>query len=180
MHPTHDTAPRTPSARHGAPARHTTPAKPPAPPAHRPAGAPAPPARRPARAPASVTATATAFFALLAVLLALVPAWPAAGAQAGPGGAVPVAAGAAVPHPDLDLHADDGCTPVCAAPVRARHDHLGERPTAPDHHAAAAAHRTGTTPDARTRTRVAPGPVLISPGRTSHDSGRAPPGSSGT
>ncbi|MBU6533297.1 hypothetical protein, partial [Streptomyces mayonensis] len=141
-----------------------------------------PPALRPARAPASVTATATAtaFFALLAVLLALVPAWPAAGAQAGPGGAVPVAAGAAVPHPDLDLHADDGCTPVCAAPVRARHDHLGERPTAPDHHAAAAAHRTGTTPDARTRTRVAPGPVLISPGRTSHDSGRAPPGSSGT
>lgn len=140
------------------------------------------PPRRPAPRTAPHRTAASALGVLLAVLLALVPAWPTAGAQAAPqaGGASPVAAGAAVPHPDLDLHADDGCTPVCASPVRARHDHLGERPTAPDHHAAAAAQGTGTAAHILARTSAAPGPVLVSPGRASHDSGRAPPGPSGT
>ncbi|MBZ6226470.1 hypothetical protein [Streptomyces olivaceus] len=136
------------------------------------------PPHRPAPRTAPPRTAATALGVLLGVLLALVPAWPTAGAQAATqaGGA----AGAAVPHPDLDLHADDGCTPVCASPVRARHDHLGERPTAPDHHAAAAARGTGPAADDLTRTSAAPGPVLVSPGRASHDSGRAPPGPSGT
>lgn len=52
---------------------------------------------------------------LLTVLLPLVPAWPAAGAHVGPSGPLAAAAATAVPHPALDLHADDGCTPVCAA-----------------------------------------------------------------
>ncbi|MBZ6139989.1 hypothetical protein [Streptomyces olivaceus] len=160
MRPEHDTAPAHRAAR----ARRGT------------------PPLRPAPGTAPHRTAATALGVLLAVLLALVPAWPTAGAQAAPqtGGAAPVAAGAAVPHPDLDLHADDGCTPVCASPVRARHDHLGERPTAPDHHAAAAARGTGTAARILTRTSAAPGPVLVSPGRASHDSGRAPPGPSGT
>ncbi|NEB62890.1 hypothetical protein G3I61_25005, partial [Streptomyces diastaticus] len=52
---------------------------------------------------------------LLTVLLPLVPAWPAAGARVGPDGPLAAAVATAVPHPALDLHADDGCTPVCAA-----------------------------------------------------------------
>lgn len=87
---------------------------------------------------------------LLTVLLPLVPAWPAAGAHVGPSGPLAAAAATAVPHPALDLHADDGCTPVCAAPC------------------------------GHARTSFAPGPVPVSPGRASHDSGRAPPVSSGT
>ncbi|MFJ6074248.1 hypothetical protein ACIQFU_26025 [Streptomyces sp. NPDC093065] len=123
---------------------------------------------------------ATVLTVLLTVLLPLVPAWPAAGAQVGPSGPLAAAAATAVPHPALDLHADDGCTPVCAAQPRARHDLPAERPTAPDHHAAATALRAGASPGAHARTSAAPGPVPVSPGRTSHDSGRAPPVSSGT
>lgn len=123
---------------------------------------------------------ATVLTVLLTVLLPLVPAWPAAGAHVGPGGPLAAAAATAVPHPALDLHADDGCTPVCAAQPRARHDQLGERPAAPDQHAATAAHAAGVAPGAHARTSAAPGRVAVSPGRTRHDSGRAPPVSSGT
>ncbi len=122
---------------------------------------------------------ATVLTVLLTVLLPLVPAWPAAGAQVGPGGPLVAAAATAVPHPALDLHADDGCTPVCAAQPRARHDQPGERPAAPDQPAATAAHAAGAAPGARAHTSAAPGPVPVSPGRTRHDSGRAPPVSSG-
>ncbi|MEV5013685.1 hypothetical protein ACIGW1_05980 [Streptomyces sp. NPDC053780] len=117
---------------------------------------------------------------LFGVLLPLVPAWPAVGVQVGPGGR-PLAAAAVtgLPHPAPDLHADDGCTPACAAQPRARHDQPGEGPTAPDRQATATAHGTGTCPGARTRTVAAPGPVPVSPGRRSHDSGRAPPLPSG-
>ncbi|MFF0589796.1 hypothetical protein ACFYWD_27910 [Streptomyces sp. NPDC003781] len=123
---------------------------------------------------------ATVLTVLLTVLLPLVPAWPAAGARVGPGGPLAAAAATAVPHPALDLHADDGCTPVCAAQPRARHDQLGERPAAPDQHGATLAHTAGTAPGAHARTSAAAGPVPVSPGRTRHDSGRAPPVSSGT
>ncbi|WP_328563435.1 hypothetical protein [Streptomyces coelicoflavus] len=123
---------------------------------------------------------ATVLTVLLTVLLPLVPAWPAAGAQVGPSGPLAAAAATAVPHPALDLHADDGCTPVCAAQPRARHDQPAERPTAPDHHAAGAGRGAGAASGAHARTSAAPGPVPVSPGRTSHDSGRAPPVSSGT
>ncbi|GAA2566086.1 MULTISPECIES: hypothetical protein [Streptomyces] len=122
---------------------------------------------------------ATVLTTLLAVLLPLVPAWPAAGAHVGPSGPLAAATATSVPHPALGLHADDGCTPVCAAQPRARHDLLGERPTAPDQHAATGAHGAGPAPGARPRTSAAPGPVPVSPGRASHDSGRAPPVSSG-
>ncbi|MFC8875026.1 hypothetical protein [Streptomyces ardesiacus] len=116
---------------------------------------------------------------LLTVLLPLVPAWPAAGARVGPDGPLAAAVATAVPHPALDLHADDGCTPVCAAQPRARHDQPAERPAAPDHYATATGHRAGAVPGSRPRTSAAPGPAPVSPGRTSHDSGRAPPVSSG-
>ncbi|MCV2463000.1 hypothetical protein OEB94_27415 [Streptomyces sp. ICN988] len=118
---------------------------------------------------------------LLTVLLPLVPAWPAAGAHVGPSGPLAAAAATAVPHPALDLHADDGCTPVCAAQPRARHDQPAGRPTAPDQHPATTAYLGGgAAPGGHARTSFAPGPVPVSPGRASHDSGRAPPVSSGT
>ncbi|BET46823.1 hypothetical protein RGQ21_18050 [Kitasatospora aureofaciens] len=118
---------------------------------------------------------------LLTVLLPLVPAWPAAGAHVGPSGPLAAAAATAVPHPALDLHADDGCTPICAAQPRARHDQQAGRPTAPDQHPATTAHlQGGAAPGGHARTSLAPGPVPVSPGRASHDSGRAPPVSSGT
>ncbi|WP_399891307.1 hypothetical protein ACGH7X_31170 [Streptomyces sp. BBFR51] len=123
---------------------------------------------------------ATVLTVLLAVLLPLVPAWPAAGAHVGPSGPLAAATATAVPHPAFDQYADDGCTPVCAAQPRARHDQPAERPTAPDQHAATAPHAPGATPGARTRTSAAPGPLPVSPGRASHDNGRAPPVSSGT
>jgi hypothetical protein len=136
---------------------------------------------RPARdtAPAPGHRLAALLTALLVVLLPLVPAWPAAGAHVGPSGPLAVAAATAVPHPAFDHLADDGCTPVCAAQPRARHDQPAERPTAPDHHAATA-HAPGAASGAHTPTSTAPGPVPVSPGRASHDSGRAPPVSSGT
>ncbi|WP_217142078.1 hypothetical protein [Streptomyces sp. AC627_RSS907] len=146
-------------------------------PAHR--TAPAPAGRRVA-AP-RVTSPVTPLIVLLAVLLALVPAWPAAGAHAGRGGPLPAGTATAVPHPAFDRHADDGCTPACAAQARARHDHLGERPTAPDHPTATTAQGAGTAPAPRARTSAAPGSApAASPGRASHDRGRAPPASCGT
>ncbi|WP_432084254.1 hypothetical protein [Streptomyces sp. WAC 04229] len=122
---------------------------------------------------------ATVLTVLLSVLLPLAPAWPGVGVHAGPGAPLAAAAATAVPHPVPDLHADDGCTPACAAQARARHDQPVEGPTAPDHHATTTAHGAGTVPGAHPRTAAAPGPVRVSPGRTSHDSGRAPPLSPG-
>ncbi|MEW2448119.1 hypothetical protein AB0896_11225 [Streptomyces parvulus] len=120
---------------------------------------------------------ATVLTVLLGVLL-LVPAGPGVGVHAGPGGPLAVAAATAVPHPAPDLHADDGRTPACAAQPRARHDQPAEGP-APDRHATTTAHGTGPAPGAHPRTPAVPGPVPVSPGRKSHDSGRAPPLSSG-
>ena len=122
---------------------------------------------------------ATVLTVLLGVLLSLVPARPLVGVHAGPGGPFAAAAATALPHPAPDLHADDGCTPACAAQPRARHDQPGEGPAAPDDRAAATAHGAGAVPGAHARTAAAPGPVPVSPGRRSHDSGRAPPLSSG-
>ncbi|MEJ1197310.1 MULTISPECIES: hypothetical protein [unclassified Streptomyces] len=145
------------------------------------------PARRTAPARRSATATATApghrlaatLIALLAVVLTLVPAWPAAGAGIAVPGPAPVPAAATVPHPDSGHHADDGCATTCAAQARARHDHLGERPAPPDR-LGTTTRAPGTAPAALGRTPAVPGPVPVSPGRTSHDRGRAPPVSSGT
>ncbi|MFC8867198.1 hypothetical protein ACFUAC_06005 [Streptomyces sp. NPDC057148] len=115
--------------------------------------------------------------ALLAVLLTLVPAGPLAGAGLALPGTVPAAT--TVPHPDTGFHADDGCTTSCATQARARHDHLGER-TAPPDRLATATRPTGVAPAAHRRTTAPSGSVSVSPGRTSHDRGRAPPASSGT
>ncbi|WP_225647676.1 hypothetical protein, partial [Streptomyces solaniscabiei] len=123
---------------------------------------------------------AAALVGLLAVLLALVPAWPAPGARVAPGGPLPVHSVTAVPRPDSGFHADDGCPSSCATQARPRHDHLGERPSAPDH-VAVTAHGTGVAPAAHERrTPTPPGSPSVSPGRTGHDRGRAPPAPSGT
>ncbi|MFD8273606.1 hypothetical protein [Streptomyces flaveolus] len=123
---------------------------------------------------------AVALTVLLAVLLALVPAWPAPGVRVAPGGPLPVHSVTAVPRPDNGFHADDGCPSACATQTRLRHDHLGERPSAPDH-LAVTAHGTGVVPAAHERrTPTTPGSPSVSPGRTGHDRGRAPPPPPGT
>ncbi|WP_189232109.1 hypothetical protein [Streptomyces flaveolus] len=123
---------------------------------------------------------AAALTVLLAVLLALVPAWPAPGARVAPGGPLPGHSVTALPRPDSGFHADDGCPSTCATQARPRHDHLGERPSAPDH-LAVTAHRTGVAPAAHERrTPTPPGSPSVSPGRTGHDRGRAPPAPPGT
>ncbi|MER7189608.1 hypothetical protein [Streptomyces flaveolus] len=117
---------------------------------------------------------AAALTVLLAVLLALVPAWPA------PGGPLPVHSVTAVPRPDSGFHADDGCPSTCATQARPRHDHLGERPSPPDR-LAVSAHGTDVVPAAHERrTPTTPGSPSVSPGRTGHDRGRAPPAPPGT
>ncbi|MFE9702130.1 hypothetical protein [Streptomyces sp. NPDC005930] len=124
-----------------------------------------------------------AVLTVLLTLLLLVQARPGADARAGDhagyAGALAVAGATAVPHPAPDLHVDDGCAPDCAVQPRARHDQPAERPAAPDQPAAAPARGAGLVPAARTRAPAGSGPVPASPGRTSHDSGRAPPVSSG-
>ncbi|MFI0038110.1 hypothetical protein ACH4NS_21845 [Streptomyces mutabilis] len=169
-------APRT-AATPRIPALRTTPAPPT--PALRTTPAPPTPAPRTAttpRTPPSHRLAAT-LTALLAVLLTLVPAGPAAGAGLALPEAVPAAT--TVPRPDTGFHADDGCATTCATQVRARHDHLGERPAPPDR-LATPTRLTGLAPAAHRRATAAPGSVPVSPGRTSHDRGRAPPASSGT
>lgn len=115
---------------------------------------------------------AAAFTALLAVLLTLLPA---SGAHPVPTGPVPAAA--PVAHPlGTDHHADDaGAT----AQTRAvRHDHLGERPPPADHHATTP--RGPAVPAAGARTTPPDALPAVSPGRTAHDRGRAPPAPPGT
>ncbi|MEV7791038.1 hypothetical protein AB0O68_03555 [Streptomyces sp. NPDC087512] len=149
-------------------------------PARRPPASPGGESRRPRAVPRTDSRPlAAAVLTLLAVVMALLPAWPAPGVRVA-GGALPVHSATAVPHPGTGYHDEDGCPGTCAAQARPRHDHLGERPAAPDHQATTA-QGTGTTPvaDGR-RTSTASVPVSVSPGRTSHDRGRAPPALSGT
>ncbi|MER7052887.1 hypothetical protein [Streptomyces sp. NPDC000351] len=139
-------------------------------------------ARRTAPTPVCATrhGPAATLTVLLAVLLTLVPAGPAAtGASVAVVGQVPVPAATTLPDPDTGYHADDGCATACAAQARSRHDHLGERPAPPDR-LATTARFTGAAPAAHGRTTAPSGSVPVSPGRTSHDRVRAPPVSSGT
>ncbi|MFD5304681.1 MULTISPECIES: hypothetical protein [Streptomyces] len=114
---------------------------------------------------------------LLAVLLTLVPAGPVAGPRLALPGAP--AAATTVPRPDTGFHADDGCASPCATQARPRHDHLAERP-APSDRLATATRSPRTVPVTHRRTTAPSGAAPVSPGRTSHDRGRAPPASSGT
>ncbi|MEU3661054.1 hypothetical protein AB0E77_15060 [Streptomyces sp. NPDC032940] len=134
---------------------------------------------RPADPLAGGRRLAGAVTVLLAVLLALVPAWPVPGAGV-VSGALPVHSATAVPRPDTGLHADDGCPGTCATQARSRHEHLGERPPAPDQLVVTAA-GTGVVPAAHgRRAATTRGSPSVSPGRTGHDRGRAPPAPSGT
>ncbi|AKZ58937.1 putative secreted protein [Streptomyces ambofaciens ATCC 23877] len=130
-------------------------------------------------APATVHPLAAALTALLAVLLTLVPAGSATGTGGAAAVAPPAHAVTTAPHPAADHHADDGCATPCSDRARARHDHLGERPAPPDR-PATAPRSAGAAPAAGGRTPAGSGAVALSPGRTHHDRGRAPPAPSGT
>ncbi|MEU0225753.1 hypothetical protein ABZ177_15540 [Streptomyces sp. NPDC006284] len=132
-------------------------------------------------APVRAPRLAVALAPLLALLLALVQAGPATGTGAAVAGALPAHAAttAALPHPQTDQHADDGGAAPCLDRARARHDHLGERPAPPDR-PATAPRSVGAVPAAGGRTPAGSDAVVLSPGRTHHDHGRAPPAPSGT
>ncbi|GAA2240116.1 hypothetical protein GCM10010145_02140 [Streptomyces ruber] len=120
---------------------------------------------------------AAAFTTLLAVLLTLVPTAGPHTVTAGPLPAAAATAPAAHPLGDTDRHADDaGAT---AQPRAVRHDHLGERPSPADHHATTASHGPAV-PAAGARTPPPDALPAVSPGRTAHDRGRAPPAPPGT
>ncbi|WP_445517475.1 hypothetical protein [Streptomyces sp. NEAU-174] len=133
--------------------------------------------------------------ALLAVLLALVPADtaraasgpvphpvsvanPASVADPAPA-ATPASAATGAERPDTRPRADDPCAAGCAAQARVRHDHLGERPCPPDHHATDP-RATDAGPAVGTRTSAPSAYAPVSPGRSAHDRGRAPPAPAGT
>ncbi|CAL9670207.1 hypothetical protein SUDANB105_07462 [Streptomyces sp. enrichment culture] len=118
---------------------------------------------------------ATTLTLLLAVLLAALPADAVHTAAAPVPNPAAVVTGAE--RPDTGPRAEDTCAAGCTAQARTRHDHLGERPNLPDHHAtdprdSAAAAGAGTSaPSAHSP---------VSPGRSAHDRGRAPPAPAGT
>ncbi|KUL45809.1 hypothetical protein ACFV27_01635 [Streptomyces antimycoticus] len=114
---------------------------------------------------------------LLAVLLALVPADTARAASAPAPHPAPAATSAE--RTDTAPHADDAWAAARAVQARARHDHLGERPSLPDHHAT---HARGTDTGPAVGTRTA-GPCACAPvpsGRWAQQRGRAPPAYPGT
>ncbi|WHX21164.1 hypothetical protein QFW82_31115 [Streptomyces malaysiensis subsp. malaysiensis] len=115
---------------------------------------------------------------LLAVLLSLVPADTARAASAAPA-PHPAPAATSAERPDTAPHADDPWAAARAVQARARHDHLGERPSLPDHHAT---HPRGTDTGPAAGTRTA-GPCACAPvpsDRWAQQRGRAPPASPGT
>ncbi|MFF7842186.1 hypothetical protein ACFZC6_25785 [Streptomyces ossamyceticus] len=127
---------------------------------------------------------AVALVLLLAVLTTAMPT-PASlaapsplatpSALAGPTSlATPSAPSAQSPSPS----ADASCAFDCAVQVLARQGHLGERPTLPEHHATDPRDPALLPPEGT----YAPAPSAypaVSPGRSAHDRGRAPPTSTG-
>ncbi|MGW6790491.1 hypothetical protein [Streptomyces chartreusis] len=110
---------------------------------------------------------------LLAVLLALVPAHTvhAAGGPKDDRAATARSAQLA----DHGPRADSPCAAGCATQPRTRHDPLGERPGLPDHHATDPGEVAAGRPAVGSRTPAVPAHALVSPGRSTHDRGRAPP-----
>ncbi|MFE8016949.1 hypothetical protein ACFU3O_29970 [Streptomyces antibioticus] len=125
----------------------------------------------------TVPSAAARLAVLLAVLLALVPglsapATPTAAEVSGAGAAVATAV-------DNGPRADDACATGCSAQARVRHDHSGERLSTPDHPVTTTRGPVVTpTADAPASARAAQ--PSVSPGRTAHDRGRAPPTPTGT
>ncbi|MFF0746870.1 hypothetical protein ACFYVL_41450 [Streptomyces sp. NPDC004111] len=76
-------------------------------------------------------------------------------------------------------HADDPWTPGSWAQVRARHDHLAERPAPPDHPLAGPG-GTAPVPGEGTYDPAPRACPPVSPGRSAHDRGRAPPARTGS
>ncbi|MFE4669826.1 hypothetical protein ACFRI7_34805 [Streptomyces sp. NPDC056716] len=126
--------------------------------------------------PAAGHRLAAALGALLALLLAVLPTVTPIGPAPGP---APTATGA-VHRTDSGQRADEPCGTGCAAQARgARYDHLGERPSPPDHQATtprttSAAQATGVHASARSA------PLPLSPGPAAQHRGRAPPAPPGS
>ncbi|MET9128912.1 hypothetical protein [Streptomyces antibioticus] len=123
----------------------------------------------------TVPTAAARLAVLLAVLLALVPGLSAPAAPTAPSG-TGVAVATAV---DSGPRADDACATGCSAQARLRHDHSGERLSAPDTPVTTTRGPVvAPTADAPASARAAQ--PSVSPGRTAHDRGRAPPTPPGT
>ncbi|MEV8550623.1 hypothetical protein AB0L04_12450 [Streptomyces glaucescens] len=134
--------------------------------------------------PATAHRPAGPLAVLLALLLALVLV-PVDVAPAGPGGPAPgpTAAGAGPRPADTGHRADAPSDSGCPAQARTRYggpaEHLHPHPQAPDHKATPARRTTGAP------RLAAPAPARsaylpVSPGRSAHDRGRAPPAPTST
>jgi hypothetical protein len=135
--------------------------------------------------PAAGRRFAAALVLLLAVLTTAMPAPSALPVPSAPS-ALPVpaalgtpAAPSALAASSVSPRADASCAFDCAVHVLARQGHLGERPTLPEHHATdprdpALLPAEGTYAPASSAYRA------VSPGRSAHDRGRAPPASTGS
>ncbi|MFF0597686.1 hypothetical protein [Streptomyces antibioticus] len=125
----------------------------------------------------TVPSAAARLAVLLAVLLALVPG---VSAPAAPTAAEVSGAGAAVATAvDNGPRADDACATGCPAQARLRHDHGGERLSAPDH-PVTTTRGPVVAPTADAPASAGAAQPSVSPGRTAHDRGRAPPTPTGT
>ncbi|WP_086741898.1 hypothetical protein [Streptomyces glaucescens] len=134
----------------------------------------------------TVPATAHRFAGPLSVLLAVLLALARADAvPMGPNGPVPAptAAGAGPRPPDTGHRADAPSDSGFPAQARTRYGGLAEHPhphlQAPDHKATPA-QRTAAVPRLAARTPVRSACLPVSPGRSAHDRGRAPPAPTST
>ncbi|SME89674.1 hypothetical protein [Streptomyces sp. Amel2xC10] len=123
-------------------------------------------------APRTVPTAAARLAVLLAVLLALVPGVSAPAAPTAPD--VSGAGAAVATAMDSGPRADDACATGCSAQARVRHDHGGERPSAPDH-PVTTTRTPAVAPAAGAPASARAAQPSVSPGRTAHDRGRAPP-----
>jgi hypothetical protein len=116
--------------------------------------------------------------ALLLLLAVLTTAMPTPSPLTGPT-SLAAPSPLATPSPQSPSpRADASCAFDCAVQVLARQGHLGERPTLPEHHATDPRDPALLPPEGT----YAPAPSAypaVSPGRSAHDRGRAPPTSTG-
>ncbi|GAB2922381.1 hypothetical protein [Streptomyces heilongjiangensis] len=91
----------------------------------------------------------------------------------------PVAAGTAAAHTYTAPRVEASCALDCAVQVLARQGQHGERPSLPEHHATDDLGGPTGLPAEGTYAPVPSARPAVSPGRSAHDRGRAPPASSG-
>ncbi|WP_055714965.1 hypothetical protein [Streptomyces torulosus] len=116
--------------------------------------------------------------ALVLLLAALMTAMPTPPALAGPTSLSAPSVLATPSAPSASPRADASCAFDCAVQVLARQEHLGERPTLPEHHATDP-RDPALLPAEETYAPAPSAYPAVSPGRSAHDRGRAPPASTG-